>query len=118
MNSKQLFEKMPKFISFQPKEVCNNYKKKENIVDDEGGALGTYYGHTEDECKTKCSEIFEMVYDEGLTKEAIDQSPTRIIDIRNLILNIDTKIEEQLNKLEQDKLKQEDDKLGYDTGGK
>jgi|TARA_A200000159_G_C7189681_1_gene283250 hypothetical protein len=44
--------------------------------------------------------------------------PTRIIDIRNLILNIDTKIEEQLNKLEQDKLKQEDDKLGYDTGGK
>ena len=47
---------MPKFISFQPKEVCNNYKKKENIVDDEGGALGTYYGHTEDECKTKCSE--------------------------------------------------------------
>ncbi len=44
--------------------------------------------------------------------------PTRIIDIRNLILNIDTKIEEQLHKLEQDKLKQEDDKLGYDTGGK
>jgi|TARA_R110002020_G_scaffold104277_1_gene243992 hypothetical protein len=44
--------------------------------------------------------------------------PTRIIDIRNLILELDTKIEEQLNKLEQDKLKQEDDKLGYDTGGK
>jgi hypothetical protein len=31
---------------------------------------------------------------------------------------IDTKIEEQLNKLEQEKLKQEDDTLGYETGGK
>ena len=36
---------------------CNTYKKKQNMVVDEGNNLQTSYGFTEDECKTKCTDM-------------------------------------------------------------
>ena len=39
------------------KGKCNIYKKKDSMVVEEGKVLQIIMGYTEDECKTRCSDL-------------------------------------------------------------